>query len=100
MGKLMAKSGVHSAVQHEAIVDADVADYAILESEANETARKAVRAMKDSRQQCMRAEAGVPNWTGSNGGLGKLKFGSKKKKKEGGGAVMSSSELLGLMRSR
>ena len=43
------KSGVHSALQHDAIVDGGEADYAIVETEANEVAKAAVRAMKNSR---------------------------------------------------
>ena len=97
LAKLFAKSGVHSALQHDAIVDNDTPDFAIAESEATEVARRAVRAMKESRRECLRAEAGVPNWTGSNGGL-KKRFGPKKKKPPG--PDMTSTELLGIMRSR
>lgn len=97
LAKLFAKSGVHSALQHDAIVDNDTPDFAIAESEASEVARRAVRAMKESRRECLRAEAGVPNWTGANGGL-KKRFGPKKKKPPG--PDMTSTELLGIMRSR
>ena len=97
LSKLFAKSGVHSAVQHDAIVDSGEADYAIVESEAAEVASSAIKAMKESRRECLRAEAGVPNWTGNNGGKKKPKFGSKKNKAE---SVMSSAELLGIMQSR
>ena len=98
LAKLFAKSGVHSALQHDAIVDNDTPDFAIVESEAAEAAKKAVRAMKESRRECLRAEAGVPNWTGSHGGLSKKRFGPKKKKPPG--PDMSSTELLSIMRSR
>ena len=46
LGKLFAKSGVHSALQHDAIVDDASPDFAIVESEAAEVAKQAVRAMK------------------------------------------------------
>ena len=98
LAKLFAKSGVHSALQHDAIVDGDQADYAIVESEANEVARRAVRAMKSSRRECLTAESGTPNWTGSNGGSSRNKFGPKKKKPPG--PSMSSTELLSIMKNR
>ena len=97
LAKLFAKSGVHSALQHDAIVDNDTPDFAIAESEAAEVAKRAVRAMKESRRECLRAESGVPTWTGTNGGL-KKRFGPKKKKPPG--PDMTSAELLGIMRSR
>ena len=98
LAKLFSKSGVHSALQHDAIVEADQADYAIVETEANEVARAAVRAMKASRRDCLTAEAGTPNWTGNNGGRSKPKFGPKKKKPPG--PSMSSTELLSIMKER
>ena len=95
LAKLFAKSGAHSALQHDAIVDSDAPDFAIVETEANEVAKQAIRAMKESRRDCPRAEAGVPNWTGNNGGLKRPKFGPKKKKAPG--PNMSSTELLSIM---
>ena len=35
LAKLFAKTGVHSAIQHDAIIEDRVHDYAIIESEAN-----------------------------------------------------------------
>ena len=99
LAKLFKKSGVHSALQHDAIVDSNTPDFAIVESEASEVAKKAVRAMKESRRECLRAEAGVPNWTGSNGGLKKgPRFGPKRKKPPG--PDMTSTQLLSIMRTR
>ena len=98
LAKLFAKSGVHSALQHDTIVDGDQADYAIVESEANEVARRAVLAMRSSRRDCLTAESGTPNWTGSNGGIKRNKFGPKKKKPAG--PAMSSTELLSIMKNR
>ena len=79
-------------------MEGNQADYAIVESEANEVARRAVRAMKSSRRECLPAESGTPNWTGTNGGIKKKKFGPKKKKPPG--PSMSSSELLSIMKKR
>ena len=98
LAKLFSKSGVHSALQHDAIVEGEQADYAIVESEANEVARNAVRAMKNSRRDCHRAETGAVNWTGNNGARNKPKFGPKKKKPPG--PSMSSTELLSIMKER
>ena len=98
LSKLFSKSGVIGGIQHDSIMDDRTADYALVESEASEKARRAVAAMKASRQECQRAESGVPNWTGHNGGVKKPKFGSKKKGKPG--PIMSSAQLLALMKSR
>ena len=64
LAKLFKKSGVHSAVQHDVIMDTATADYAIIESEAKRAADEAMAALRASRAQCQRAESGIPNWTG------------------------------------
>ena len=96
--KLFSKSGVIGGIQHDSIMDDRTSDYAIVESEATEKAKRAVAAMKASRQECLRAETGVPNWTGHNGGMKKPKFGTKKKGKPG--TSMTSTDLLALMKNR
>ena len=96
--KLFSKSGVIGGIQHDSIMDDRTSDYAIVESEATEKAKRAVAAMKASRQECLRAETGVPNWTGHNGGMKKPKFGAKKKSKPG--TSMTSTDLLALMKNR
>ena len=96
--KLFSKSGVIGGIQHDSIMEDRTSDYAIVESEATEKAKRAVAAMKASRQECLRAETGVPNWTGHNGGMKKPKFGAKKKSKPG--TSMTSTDLLALMKNR
>ena len=64
LAKLFKKSGVHSAVQHDVIMDTATADYAIIESEAKRAADEAMAALRASRAHCQRAESGIPNWTG------------------------------------
>ena len=97
LSKLFSKTGVHSAVQHDMIVDGGGADNAIVEAEANKLAKEAVKALKMSRRQCSRVEAGTPTWTGQNGGpKQKQRFGGKKKS----GEALSSSDLLSRMKSR
>ena len=98
LSKLFSKSGVIGGIQHDSIMEDGTADYVLVESEATDKAKRAVAAMKASRQECSRAETGVPNWTGNNGGAKKPKFGTKKKGKPG--PSMSSTQLLALMKNR
>ncbi|KAG8434918.1 hypothetical protein GDO86_013039 [Hymenochirus boettgeri] len=79
--KLFKKSGVHSALKHDVIMDASNSDFVLVEQEASHVAQEALRALKVSRQRCHSATSGVPTWTGTNGGtpLGtKRRFGQKK----------------------
>eukprot|EP00106_Octopus_bimaculoides_P007516 XP_014774958.1 PREDICTED: DNA excision repair protein ERCC-6-like [Octopus bimaculoides] len=80
--KLFKKSGVHSALKHDTVMDSSQADYLLVESEANRVAKQAMNALKLSRQRCNRATSGIPTWTGSHGGnkmnMPKPKFGQKK----------------------
>ncbi|NWX51873.1 ERCC6 protein, partial [Steatornis caripensis] len=65
--KLFKKSGVHSVMKHDAIMEASSADYVLVEAEANRVAQDALRALKVSRQRCLGAASGVPTWTGMSG---------------------------------
>ncbi|NXE27618.1 ERCC6 protein, partial [Ardeotis kori] len=81
--KLFKKSGVHSVLKHDAIVEASSADYVLVEAEANRVAQDALRALKVSRQRCLGAASGVPTWTGMSGLSGapsgiKSRFGQKR----------------------
>ncbi|XP_062436342.1 DNA excision repair protein ERCC-6 isoform X4 [Rhea pennata] len=81
--KLFKKSGVHSVMKHDAIMEAASADYVLLEAEANRVAQDALRALKVSRQRCLGAASGVPTWTGTSGLSGapsgiKSRFGQKR----------------------
>ncbi|GAB1600830.1 SWI/SNF-related matrix-associated actin-dependent regulator of chromatin subfamily A member 5-like isoform X1 [Argonauta hians] len=80
--KLFKKSGVHSALKHDSVMDSSQADYLLVESEANQVAKQAMNALKVSRQRCNRAVSGIPTWTGSHGGSRmagkKPRFGQKK----------------------
>lgn len=82
LSKLFKKSGVHSAVKHDMIVEGEGADFALIEGEAERVAKDAVNKLKESRRLCFRADAGLPTWTGSNGVVAKPKqprFGKKSK---------------------
>ncbi|KAM8806174.1 DNA excision repair protein ERCC-6 [Eudromia elegans] len=81
--KLFKKSGVHSVMKHDAIMEASTADYVLVEAEANRVAQDALRALKVSRQRCLGAASGVPTWTGTSGLSGapsgiKSRFGQKR----------------------
>ncbi|XP_055986398.1 DNA excision repair protein ERCC-6 [Sorex fumeus] len=81
--KLFKKSGVHSVMRHDAIMDGASPDYVLVEAEANRVAQDALKALKLSRQRCLGALSGVPTWTGHRGGSGaptgvKSRFGQKK----------------------
>ncbi|XP_075010731.1 DNA excision repair protein ERCC-6 isoform X5 [Calonectris borealis] len=81
--RLFKKSGVHSVMKHDAIMEASSADHVLVEAEANRVAQDALRALKVSRQQCLGAASGVPTWTGMSGLSGapagiKSRFGQKR----------------------
>ncbi|XP_030059035.1 DNA excision repair protein ERCC-6 [Microcaecilia unicolor] len=75
--KLFKKSGIHSVMKHDVIMEASSPDYVLVEAEANRVAQDALKALKISRQQCLHASSGVPSWTG-NHMPPKVKFGQKK----------------------
>ncbi|NXC45979.1 ERCC6 protein, partial [Penelope pileata] len=81
--KLFKKTGVHSVMKHDAIMEASSADYVLVEAEANRVAQDALKALKISRQRCLGAASGVPTWTGMSGLSGapsgvKSRFGQKR----------------------
>ncbi|NXG72331.1 ERCC6 protein, partial [Baryphthengus martii] len=81
--KLFKKTGVHSVMKHDVIMEASSADHVLVEAEANRVAQDALRALKVSRQRCLGAASGVPTWTGMRGISGaptrvKSRFGQKR----------------------
>ncbi|KAI3363158.1 hypothetical protein L3Q82_011808, partial [Scortum barcoo] len=52
LAKLFKKSGIHSVMQHDTIMESSNPDYVLVEAEANRVARDAMKALKVSRQQC------------------------------------------------
>uniref|UniRef100_A0AAQ6ICG1 DNA excision repair protein ERCC-6 n=1 Tax=Anabas testudineus TaxID=64144 RepID=A0AAQ6ICG1_ANATE len=52
LAKLFKKSGIHSVMQHDTIMEASNPDYVLVEAEANRVAKDALKALKVSRQQC------------------------------------------------
>ncbi len=82
LSRLLKKSGVHSAVQHDVIVEGEGDDYVLIEGEAERVAKEAVDELRRSRRECFRAEAGVPTWTGASGAMARPRFGAKAKKRK------------------
>ncbi|XP_075073274.1 DNA excision repair protein ERCC-6 [Mixophyes fleayi] len=76
--KLFKKSGIHSVMKHDVIMDASNPDYVLVEEEASRVAQEALRALKISRQRCRAATSGIPTRTGTNGSSGTRRFGQKK----------------------
>ncbi|XP_061646190.1 DNA excision repair protein ERCC-6 isoform X1 [Phyllopteryx taeniolatus] len=52
LSKLFKKSGIHSVMQHDSIIESSNPDYVLVEAEANKVAKDALKALKVSRQQC------------------------------------------------
>uniref|UniRef100_A0A3B3USV7 DNA excision repair protein ERCC-6 n=1 Tax=Poecilia latipinna TaxID=48699 RepID=A0A3B3USV7_9TELE len=52
LAKLFRKSGIHSVMQHDSIMESSNPDYVLVEAEANRVAKDALKALKISRQQC------------------------------------------------
>lgn len=82
--KLLRKTGLHSAMQHDTIMMSSNPDYVLVEGEAENVARQASLALKQSRRR-INAQPGVPTWTGQHGVAGAprvtRRFGQKKNTK-------------------
>uniref|UniRef100_A0AAV2JP25 DNA excision repair protein ERCC-6 n=1 Tax=Knipowitschia caucasica TaxID=637954 RepID=A0AAV2JP25_KNICA len=52
LAKLFKKSGIHSVMQHDTIMESSNPDYVLVEAEANRVAKDALKALKVSRQRC------------------------------------------------
>lgn len=52
LAKLFKKSGIHSVMKHDTIMEASNPDYVLVEAEANRVAKDAIKALKASRQHC------------------------------------------------
>lgn len=99
LGSLFAKSGVHSALEHDSIMEASRPESLLVEREASRAAEAAASALRESRRAARAAEMGTPTWTGRFGSAGRREgFGRS------GGAENSagpaSSEVLRAMHQR
>ncbi|KAK6120027.1 hypothetical protein DH2020_046228 [Rehmannia glutinosa] len=73
--------GIHSAVNHDAIMNANDEEKVKLEEHASKVAQRAAEALRQSRMLRSRESITVPTWTGRSGAAGapssvKRKFGS------------------------
>lgn len=73
--------GIHSAVNHDAIMSANDDQKLRLEAEASQVAQRAAEALRQSRMLRSRDNIAVPTWTGRSGAAGapssvRRKFGS------------------------
>ncbi|XP_072292324.1 DNA excision repair protein ERCC-6 isoform X2 [Eucyclogobius newberryi] len=60
LAKLFKKSGIHSVMQHDTIMESSNPDYVLVEAEANRVAREALKALKVSRQRCRQSYNSTP----------------------------------------
>ncbi|XP_072951427.1 DNA excision repair protein CSB [Typha angustifolia] len=73
--------GIHSAMNHDAIMDANDDNKLRLEEQASQVAQRAAEALRESRMHRSRDSFAVPTWTGRSGAAGapssvRGKFGS------------------------
>ncbi|WCJ38302.1 DNA excision repair protein CSB [Euphorbia peplus] len=73
--------GIHSAVDHDAIMDAQDEEKMRLEEQASQVAQRAAEALRQSRLLRSRDNVAIPTWTGKSGVAGapssiRQKFGS------------------------
>ncbi|KAK9449085.1 SNF2 family N-terminal domain-containing protein [Limtongia smithiae] len=71
MESLFARSGVHSALEHDEIMNASRPDAVLVEREAQRIAQQAAHALRASRKAARSAEVGTPTWTGRFGVAGR-----------------------------
>ena len=105
LSKLFKKSGVHSALRHDVIMNGDGgADFALIDAEAERVAKEAVQRMRESRRECFRASDGIPTFTGQNGLSKRPRFGKIPKKSStnpsASSEAMSAQDLLKRMKER
>ncbi|KAJ6306479.1 hypothetical protein OIU78_021734 [Salix suchowensis] len=78
---LFAANGIHSAVNHDVIMNAYDEEKIRLEEQASQVAQRAAEALRQSRMLRSRDSVSVPTWTGKSGTAGapssfRQKFGS------------------------
>ena len=108
MEGIFARSGIHSALEHDQIVggkNAVTADPAIIEFEAKKVAAEAAQELRRAGEVARTVPVGTPTWTGQFGVSGRPQettpqsaFGSTGRHRGAGG--LSSSNLLATLRQR
>lgn len=104
MDGLFASSGVHSTLEHDAIMSETMPDQILVEREASRIAKAAADALRASRKVARKAEIGVPTWTGKFGSAGRIgnkrKVGNGLTSNERSANGMSSASILQGMRKK
>ncbi|ODQ46133.1 hypothetical protein PICMEDRAFT_34718 [Pichia membranifaciens NRRL Y-2026] len=78
MSEIFKKTGIHSAVEHDSILDKGnynsglASSMALIDNEATRIANDAVAALKESRSLTKKSNFAVPTWTGKFGAAGKF----------------------------
>lgn len=101
MDGLFANSGVHSTLEHDAIMSESMPDQILVDREASRIAKAAADALRASRKAARKVEIGVPTWTGKFGSAGRIGAGARSGS-DIGRAVngMSSDSILNGMRKK
>ncbi|EXJ92845.1 DNA excision repair protein ERCC-6 [Capronia epimyces CBS 606.96] len=107
MEGIFARSGIHSAVEHDAIIDGNktgkkvAADPVLIEQEARKVAAEAARELRRAGDAARHVPIGTPTWTGQFGVSGRPQettaqraFSSAARSR--GGAIQSTSLLANL----
>lgn len=109
MEGIFSRSGIHSAMEHEAILGGNSsskakADPVMVEQEAKRVAYEAAKELERAGELARTVQPGIPTWTGQFGVSGRPQetsarqaFGSSSRNR--GGAIGSSSLLAGIQRS-
>lgn len=78
MSEIFKKTGIHSAVEHDSILDksnynsSSASSMALIDNEATRIANEAVAALKESRSLAKKSSFAVPTWTGKFGAAGRF----------------------------
>lgn len=110
LSSIFARTGVHSALEHDAIINGDKrkvrADPEIIAREAKRVASQAARELQRSAALARTIPAGVPTWTGQVGSSGRPEQRMPASRGRGGmrggrgGAGPSSASVLANLQSR
>ncbi|KAF8466460.1 SNF2 family N-terminal domain-containing protein [Kalaharituber pfeilii] len=68
---ILGKSGVHSALEHDTIMEAVRPEDVLVKKEAKKVVDAAAAALKASRKLAVKAAIGTPTWTGKFGSAGR-----------------------------
>jgi DNA excision repair protein ERCC-6 len=99
MEGIFARSGVHSALEHDQIVNGKKvisADPQMIEQEAKKVASRAAEELKKAREAAKNAPIGTVTWTGEVGSVGRPEIRMGRGNRAGRGGPSSAGILAGL----